>query len=39
MDETGTINLFPEKGGIMTATPAAAQKLYQIWMKAIMTGQ
>jgi myo-inositol-1(or 4)-monophosphatase/deoxyribonuclease-2 len=35
MDETGTINLFPEKGGIMTATPAAAQKLYQIWMDAI----
>ncbi len=39
MDETGTINLFPEKGGIMTASPAAAQKLYEIWMKAIMTGQ
>jgi myo-inositol-1(or 4)-monophosphatase len=34
-DETGKVNLFPETGGIMTATPAAADALYKIWQKVI----
>jgi myo-inositol-1(or 4)-monophosphatase/deoxyribonuclease-2 len=34
-DETGKVNLFPESGGILCATQAAAQPLYEIWKKAI----
>jgi myo-inositol-1(or 4)-monophosphatase/deoxyribonuclease-2 len=34
-DQTGEVNLFPETGGIMTATPAAADALYKIWQKVI----
>ncbi len=34
-DETGNVNLFPEVGGVMCATQAAAQPLYDIWKKAI----
>lgn len=33
-DETGNVNLFPESGGIMCATQAAARPLYEIWMRA-----
>lgn len=35
LDETGTVNLFPESGGIMCATPAAAGPLFEIWKKSI----
>ena len=35
LDETGEVNLFPEKGGILCATQAAARPLYEIWKKAI----
>lgn len=35
LDETGTVNLFPESGGIMCATQAAAKPLFEIWKKAI----
>ena len=35
LDETGTVNLFPETGGIMCSTQAAAKPLYEIWKKAI----
>jgi len=35
LDETGKVNLFPESGGIMCATQAAAKPLYEIWKKAI----
>jgi fructose-1,6-bisphosphatase/inositol monophosphatase family enzyme len=38
-DEDGNQNLFPEKGGIMTATQAAAKPLYEIWMKALKSGR
>ena len=34
-DETGHVNLFPESGGILYATQAAARPLYEIWKKAI----
>ena len=35
LDETGHVNLFPESGGILYATQAAARPLYEIWKKAI----
>ena len=35
LNENGEVDLFPEQGGIMTASPAAAHKLYQIWREAI----
>ncbi len=35
LDETGHPNLFPESGGILYATQAAARPLYEIWKKAI----
>lgn len=35
LDETGEVNLFPESGGVMCATQAAAKPLYEIWKKAI----
>ena len=38
-DEDGKQNLFPEKGGVMTATQAAAKPLYEIWKKAIAEGR
>jgi myo-inositol-1(or 4)-monophosphatase/deoxyribonuclease-2 len=38
-DEDGKQNLFPEKGGVMTATQAAAKPLYEIWMKALESGR
>lgn len=38
-DEDGKQNLFPEKGGVMTATQAAAKPLYDIWMKALASGR
>jgi len=34
-DETGKVNLFPEIGGVLCSTQAAAQPLYEIWKKAI----
>lgn len=34
-DETGKVNLFPESGGIMCATEAAAKPLFEIWRKSI----
>ena len=34
-DETGSVNLFPESGGILVATKAAAVPLYKIWSEAI----
>ncbi|MEJ6607533.1 MAG: inositol monophosphatase family protein [Candidatus Planktophila sp.] len=34
-DEDGQENLFPIKGGVMTATQAAAGPLYKIWMQAL----
>ena len=34
-DELGEVNLFPESGGVMCATPEAAKPLYDIWKKAI----
>ena len=33
-DETGSINLFPESGGIMAATQSAAAPLYKIWQES-----
>ena len=30
-DETGTVNLFPESGGLMAATQSVAQPLFQLW--------
>jgi len=38
-DEDGKQNLFPETGGVMTATQAAAKPLYEIWKKAIAEGR
>lgn len=38
-DEDGKQNLFPEKGGVMTATQAAAKPLYEIWMEALKSGR
>ena len=35
LDERGEVNLFPESGGILCATKAAAKPLYEIWMKAV----
>lgn len=35
LDEKGEVNLFPEEGGILCATQAAARPLYEIWKKAI----
>ncbi len=35
LDEKGEVNLFPERGGILCATQAAARPLYEIWKKAI----
>jgi myo-inositol-1(or 4)-monophosphatase/deoxyribonuclease-2 len=35
LDEKGEVNLFPEQGGILCATQAAARPLYEIWKKAI----
>lgn len=35
LDEQGAVNLFPESGGILCATQAAARPLYEIWKKAI----
>ncbi len=35
LDESGNVNLFPESGGVMCATQAAAKPLYEIWKKAI----
>jgi myo-inositol-1(or 4)-monophosphatase len=34
-DQEGKPNLFPQNGGVMAATQAAAAPLYAIWMKAI----
>jgi len=34
-DETGSVNLFPETGGIMVATQSAAKPLYKIWRDAV----
>ncbi len=34
-DETGSVNLFPESGGIMAASQAAAAPLFKIWQVAI----
>jgi myo-inositol-1(or 4)-monophosphatase/deoxyribonuclease-2 len=34
-DETGSVNLFPESGGIMTATQSAAGPLFKIWKESI----
>ncbi len=34
-DEEGKVNLFPERGGIMCATQAAAKPLYEIWKRSI----
>jgi myo-inositol-1(or 4)-monophosphatase/deoxyribonuclease-2 len=31
-DESGNVNLFPESGGIMSATQEAARPLFDIWM-------
>ncbi len=38
LDETGEVNLFPESGGILSATQAASKPLYKIWMSAINKG-
>lgn len=35
LDESGNVNLFPETGGILCATQAAAKPLYDIWKKVI----
>lgn len=35
LDEAGNVNLFPESGGILCATQAAAKPLHAIWKKAI----
>jgi myo-inositol-1(or 4)-monophosphatase/deoxyribonuclease-2 len=34
-DETGSVNLFPETGGIMVSTQSAAKPLYKIWRDAL----
>lgn len=34
LDETGEANLFPQSGGILSATPAAADVLYGLWREA-----
>lgn len=34
-DQTGSVNLFPESGGIMAASQAAATPLFKIWQSAI----
>ena len=34
-DETGSVNLFPETGGIMVSTQSAAKPLYKIWRDAV----
>jgi myo-inositol-1(or 4)-monophosphatase/deoxyribonuclease-2 len=34
-DENGSVNLFPETGGIMVATQSAAKPLYKIWRDAV----
>ena len=34
-DETGSVNLFPESGGIMVSTQSAAKPLYKIWREAV----
>jgi len=34
-DETGSVNLFPESGGIMVSTQSAAKPLYKIWRDAV----
>ena len=34
-DEDGKVNLFPQTGGVLCATQAAAKPLYEIWKKAI----
>lgn len=34
-DEEGKVNLFPERGGIMSSTQAAAQPLFDIWKRSI----
>jgi len=34
-DETGSVNLFPETGGIMVATQSAAKPLFKIWHDAV----
>jgi len=34
-DETGSVNLFPETGGILVATQASAAPLFQIWQDAL----
>ena len=34
-DEIGNVNLFPESGGILCATQAAAQPLFDIWKRSI----
>ncbi len=38
LDEKGEVNLFPESGGILSATQAASKPLYKIWMSAINKG-
>ena len=35
-DESGKVNLFPQAGGILCATQAAARPLYEIWKKATL---
>lgn len=39
LDSVGKVNLFPESGGILCATKAAAKPLYEIWMKALAKGR
>jgi myo-inositol-1(or 4)-monophosphatase/deoxyribonuclease-2 len=34
-DETGSVNLFPESGGILAATQSAAGPLFKIWKESI----
>jgi myo-inositol-1(or 4)-monophosphatase/deoxyribonuclease-2 len=34
-DENREVNLFPESGGIMTATQSAAEPLFRLWKSAI----
>lgn len=33
-DETGSVNLFPDSGGIMAATQSAAAPLFKIWQES-----
>ncbi len=37
LDASGRRNLFPDSGGIMAATPAAATELYDLWQAACAT--